>query len=652
MQLPKLNEIATSRDMTDSFGGYNHNIKIAANEFYDMKNLSSDNHPLLSPRKSRGVYSSPFSCQGLIAKDALCYVDGEYFVVDGYKAWLGLSTNPDDCPKQLVSMGAYVIVLPDKKYINIANLEDKGDIEVHFTTTSKVSFELCKADGSNYSDINASTSSPHNPSNVTLWLDKSTTPHSLKQYSEATGTWTTIATTYIKIVSTGIGEKFKEGDGVTISGVENEKLQDLNGKMIIQSCGKDYIVVVGVLDEETEQTAPITVKRTMPHMDFVVESENRLWGCRYGVAENGEIVNEVYASSLGDFKNWNCFEGLSTDSYAATVGTDGPFTGAITYAGNPLFFKENSLHRVYGNYPSNYQISTTACRGVQKGSDKSLAIVNNVLYYKSAGAVCAYDGSLPVEISTQFGEIQYKDAIACAHNNKYYISMRTENQEEANWNNPIVAGNMMFIRQAYGAEQNGETLTIDPWYLPVQDSETLHISQAYSVSRTGDKLAIDRGTVTWKETWNFFVYDTAKKLWHKEDDLAANDFCSFGNEVYYIDKYDGQIKTLFGTGQTDVEDVSWMAETGILCTDTPDKKYISRIDVRMMLDVGSVVRFFADYDSSGEWTPLFTRMGNNLRSFTIPLRMRRCDHLRLRIEGSGDAKIFSISKTIEGGSNT
>ena len=74
-------------------------------------------------------------------------------------------------------------------------------------------------------------------------------------------------------------------------------------------------------------------------MDFVIESGNRLWGCRYGKALNGETVNEIYASKLGDFRNWYCFAGISTDSYTASVGTDGAFTGAVTYMGRPIFFK-------------------------------------------------------------------------------------------------------------------------------------------------------------------------------------------------------------------------------------------------------------------------------------------------------------------------
>ena len=164
----------------------------------------------------------------------------------------------------------------------------------------------------------------------------------------------------------------------------------------------------------------------MPLLDFVIESGNRLWGCRYGENANGDVVNEIYASKLGDFKNWNCFMGISTDSYVASCGTDGQWTGAITHLGYPIFFKENYLHKVYGNYPSNYQIQTTECRGVQKGCGKSLAIVNEKLFYKSINGICVYDGSLPSEISQAFGDIRYSEAVGGSHNNKYYVSMKSE----------------------------------------------------------------------------------------------------------------------------------------------------------------------------------------------------------------------------------
>ena len=56
MKYPKLKEIPTSRELVDVFKGYNHNLRIGDGEFYDMTNLSSDNYPVLSPRKQRGIY--------------------------------------------------------------------------------------------------------------------------------------------------------------------------------------------------------------------------------------------------------------------------------------------------------------------------------------------------------------------------------------------------------------------------------------------------------------------------------------------------------------------------------------------------------------------------------------------------------------------
>lgn len=603
--LPELNELKTSREVIDAFRGYNHNLRISSNEFYDMKNMTSSQYPILSPRGRRGIYAKPENPQGMIAKDTLCYVDGSAMVVNGYRVEMGLSTDEEMCPKKLVSMGAYIIVLPDKKWINTSPYNDSnyvpkdgeepfGKIEAEFDTVAPVKFTLCSITGADYG-ANIPSEEPEKPVANALWIDTTSTPHTLKQWSATSGMWVSIATTYIKIESAGIGAAFEKYDGVTISGLKDTILYDqvdgkpisdtsdlsqIDGSFIIWEKGDNYIVIIGMLDVTRTITNSIKIKREMPTMDFIVESENRLWGCHYGVAKNGDVVNEIYASKLGDFKNWNCFMGISTDSYVVSVGSDGAFTGAITHLGYPIFFKETCMHKVYGNFPANYQVQTTACRGVQRGSEGSLAIVNEVLYYKSTMAVCAYDGSLPVEISSALGEEFYSDAIACSHGNKYYINMK------------------------------------------------------------------DRSGV-----WYLFVYDSAKGMWHKEDNVHVRSFCSCRDELYFIDSEDKAIKTVHGSGSPGEKQLKWMAETGVIGTASPDKKYISRLNVRMSLELGARVRFFCQYDSCGEWEHLFTMTGNRLGSFTVPIRPKRCDHFRLRIEGEGDAKIYSICKTIEEGSD-
>lgn len=595
MNFPTLYARQRSQETLETFAGYNHNVRINESEFYDMKNLTSDMAPVLSPRKARGLYAEGTNVQGMIAKDSLCYVDGSEFVINEYRIDIGLSTDAADCPKQLISMGAYVIIMPDKKYINTADLTDFGNIEAEVVTKTPVTFTLCTADGTDYAPEYIQTDEPTNPVNLTTWVDTSSVPHTLKQWSESSGLWVSVATTYIRITATGIGSPFEQYDGINVSGLKDTVLYDadsgeeladtsqlsaLNGAAIVWDKGDDYIVVAGIIDITRTISNQITVSRKMPAMDFIVENENRLWGCRYGLSNDGEFVNELYSCKLGDFRNWNCFMGISTDSYVVSLGTDGQFTGAISLAGHPLFWKENFLHDVYGQIPANFQVQTTACRGVQKGCDRSLAIVNEILYYKARHAVCAYDGSLPTEVSAALGEERYRNAVAAAHGNKYYISMD----------------------KADGTE---------------------HV---------------------------LMVLDTAKGLWHKEDDLRAYLFCSCRDELYCATP-DGRIITMLGSGDPYEGAVRWMAETGIIGANLPNSKYLAKLNIRMVLELGSHATILAQYDSVGDWESLGFITGTDLRSFTIPVRPRRCDHLCLRIEAEGKGMIFSITKTIAHGSD-
>lgn len=614
MKYPMLYEMETSRQMIDVFRGYNHNLRVSDGEFYDMKNLTSTHYPVLSPRGRRGTYLTGTNPQGMIAKDNLCYVDGSDFIINEHRVPVGLSTEAEDCPKKLVSMGAYVVIFPDEKWVNTANYKGEkgvsyGSVNASFTNEDYIKFVMSGADGKEYDfgdNIGDTQPEGDDIKNGDYWLDTSSTPHSVKVYSSSNKMWTSVATTYVKIYSPGICNDFNQYDGITISGfkdgdfkkilvdyntgdsIDDGQLYDLQGSAVIwdkgSDSGGDYILIVGLLDVVRTIRNKITIERKMPAMDFVIESGNRLWGCRYGPANNKEVVNEIYCSKLGDFKNWNCFMQVSTDSGVWQCGTDGQFTGAITHLGNPIFFKENCMHKVYGSYLGNYQVQTTECRGVQKGSSDSLAIVNEVLYYKSRNGICAYDGSLPAEISYALGEVAYDSAVACSHGNKYYISMR---------------------------DTAGE--------------------------------------------YHLFVYDTAKDMWHKEDDLAVKAFCSCRNELYYYERSDGgsvPIKTLLGSGEQDTAPVSWMAETGAIGVDSPDKKYISKLNIRLSLDVGTRVYIYIQYDSMGDWERAATITGTTLRSFTLPVRPKRCDHMRIRIVGDGDAKIYSITKTIEQGSDS
>jgi len=588
MKLNKMNESSFKRFPIDTFGGYNHNLKISTGEFYDMTNLSSDRYPMLSPRRKRGRYLTSNNVHGMISKEYLCYVDGQDFVIGTTHYAMELSSNE----KQLVNMGAYVIILPDKKYINTQTPTDRGSIEMTHTTTGTVSFAMCNVSGENYQNMTVSASAPSNPSNGALWVDTSSEIHQLKQWSSTSSMWVSIATTYVKISAPNLASDIKDGDGIKITGLQVAQLASLEGQTsIIQKAyhtdagTDDYIIVIGILDQVATQTSAVTFKREMPTMDYVVESENRLWGCYYG-SRDGTMVNEIYACKLGDFKNWNVFAGISTDSYAASCGSDGKFTGAITYGGYPIFFKENYMHKVYGNYPSNYQVQSKQVRGVQLGSYKSLAIVNEVLYYKGIHGICAYDGSLPVEVSKALGDEKYTMATGGGHANKYYVSMVDDH-----------ANNHLFVydttRQMFHRE--------DATYVKAFCS---HGNEMYLMVSDGIKTVCGSGTV-----------ESGTMQWSAETG-------DYGMQT--LDRYNRQ---------------------------TPDRTYVERTNIRLELGYGSKVHVYIKYDSRGEWEKLGTITGTYLRNINIPLRPKRCDHFRLKLVGEGDATIYSIVHDIDKGSD-
>ena len=587
--LPELTEGNQSRAVVDVFGGYNHNLKISEGEWFDEKNLSCAHYPMFSQRKRRGVYAEAAEpVAGIIAKDALAWIDGEKLYYNGYQVdGVRVSTRKEDYPKQMVSMGAYLCIFPDGVYVNTKDLSDYGSMGAEYKSGKKaVTFTPCRITGEAYDDsIIASTSAPDDPANGDYWLDTSGDTHVLKQFSSSTDMWVQVPTVYTKIQCDGIGSLFNVDDGVHISGVQysgeddavREQLAMLNTNAVIQGCADDYIIIIGLIDREHVQTASITVERKVPRMSYVCESNNRLWGCYYGITD-GKSVNEIYACKQGDFRNWNCFAGISTDSYSVSVGSDGEFTGCIAYAGSPVFFKENYIHKLHGSAPNSFGLNTTACRGVQRGSSKSLAIVNEILYYKSRSDICAYDGAQPTGVSVQLGDVLYYDACAGAHGGKYYVSM------------------------------------------------------------------CDGSGVR-----SMFVYDTLRGIWHKEDDVQASGFAAWGDEIFFTDG--NRIVAENGTvGELEAK-VHWEATSGLIGYELMDHQYVSRFNFRMMLGDGARCMLAIEYDSSGVWMEQGAIYGRGTDSFVVPVIPRRCDHFRIRLSGEGDVKIYSIAKIIEQGSD-
>lgn len=591
MLYPIVKETKTYNLMTTEFGGYNHSLKPREGEFFDTENITTDYYPIASGRKKRGIVRRLNSPSGMTAKDSLIYADGADLYYNGKKVdGLVLSTEKEKCPKKFVSMGAYLCIFPDNLYLNTADMTDFGSMEMSWEAeeSTSVKYSICKGDGAEYGKTTVADEAPKDAENGELWIDSSTDTHILKQYSKNMNMWVEIATVYVKIEAKGIGQRIEKGDGIRISGCkysgENEyikkQIEALNSTFTVKERGDNHIVVTGLLDETYTQNGGVNVTRKVPKMDYVTECQNRLWGCYYGL-EDGKTVNEIFCCKLGDFKNWEVYSGISTDSFKASCGTDGVWTGAVTYLGYPLFFKENYVHKVYISSGGAHQIVSMAIDGVQKGSDTSFAIVNDYLFYKSKTGINRFDGTQAVNISSDLGNEQYCDAVGGRLGEKYYVSMKDIN-----------------------------------------------------------------------EKWHLFVYDVKRGLWIREDNTMALYFADIDNELYYIDGDSNELKTINGTEGKEEDKFPWKIVFGDIGYEYFQKKYLSRFNIRMSLEEDGWAEIYTEYDSNGIWEKRGTINGTGIsRTFTLPIIPRRCDHIRIKIEGSGEFKLYSISKILEIGSD-
>lgn len=350
---------------TTEFGGYNHNRYAGDGEIWDMENMSSDYYPLLAPRKARWCITTLTKPNGLYARDGLYWVDGTGFYAGGMK-----KGTVSDSKKQFASLGAYIVILPDKAWYNTSTGQF-GNIEASWTGAGKIQDGTYAGESAEANTI----------------------------YAEG-AEWDSL---------------FNIGDAVTISGAE--KHFENNKTIIIREIDGDYLRFYEnsfVIDEGGDQEASLTISRTMPELDFICENENRLWGCK---------GDTIYASKLGDIFNWNVFDGVATDSYAVAVGSAGDFTACCGYLGYPCFFKEEHIYKVYGSKPSDFQVMGSASLGVEAGSGQSCAIAGETLFYLSRAGIVAYSGGIPQNISSPFGTERYRNAVAGGDGTKYYISM-------------------------------------------------------------------------------------------------------------------------------------------------------------------------------------------------------------------------------------
>lgn len=577
-EAPYLQQRGRNRSITTDFRGLNLSQGIGDGEWAWMQNMDIREYPAVARRQKRVHVATLNKPNGLCATDRLCFVDGVKFYYNGF--YYG---DVEDSEKTLVPMGAKIAIFPDKKLFDTTTLSFT-DMEQKNVSSGTVRVTLAKGDGTPYGEYTEGDTAPENPENGQLWLDTSGDAPVMKAWSEAQGLWVAEATTYVLVSATGLGQGLKALDGVTVSGLEEA---GLNGDWILTDAGPDYILFTGILQKTLTQTGEVRVERTCPEMDFVVEKDNRLWGC-------SSADHEIYCCKLGDPTNWRAYQGVATDSYAVTVGTPGPFTGAAVSGSAVIFFKENCLHRVYGTQPSNFTVYVDNLRGVQQGCHKSAVRVNEYLYYKSVFDVCVYADSEVAGISAALGTESYKNAVAGVCGNRLYLSM--EDQEGA-------------------------------WQLLVYDTAAGVWTREDGTHALGFASCL---TETFMLRADGELYALLPGEYNKDFFMVGSDY------------------TVYAQEETD-EEVSWELRTGEILRELPDHKYIGKIQLYLELDPGARAEVALRRDG-GAWEKVQELSGGDQRRCTLPIYPRRCDRMEIRLTGVGHARLVNWSKYVGYGS--
>lgn len=421
MKLPLINKESVRRKSVSRFGGLDRRGSAAEDSFSELYNMDLSVYPALSTRAKRTeVNFSETDIFGMtsldvkVGSDIVCdafildtqnnlkayYDDG-----DGFSGHIAMHTASflTQGKKQMVASGTRLYFFPDKKVVNLVTLTDKQELGykrvVPLGVNDNFFYELVIEKSDLDGTINTSGAFAAVSCNI------------YKLKNGAKGDY------YDKL---GYTTAISEGDTIEISGLSKDTL---NGYYNIKHIPANRrSIVISCPENLTQSTGSFVIDRSVPDMDYVVAAKNRLWGCRYGMV-GGAAVNEIYACALGDAKNWHKFEGTSTDSWTLSVNTPGAFTGAACLNGYPVFFKENAVIKIYGDYPAEFMAVETQQLGVEKGSGGSIAAVGDCLYYKSADGIVRYDGSVPEIVDACLGDGNFSKAIAGSLGKRYYVSM-------------------------------------------------------------------------------------------------------------------------------------------------------------------------------------------------------------------------------------
>lgn len=577
----------------------------------DMKNMTSDYWPELAVRPRRYTAGGAVSPGGLFSHGGvLGYADGANLYYGGEQ--VGENGLLTEGVKTFVNFGDYVVIFPDKKYFDTVTKET-GSLEASavFSGAQGDEITFCSQSGERSDRANA-------------------------------------------LVAGALGEsltdgRFRVGDAVTISGCakhpknnQTAVIREIQGNVLLflddtWELDTEYTYTVGADGLAAGEWSPnVTVRELYRY--FTLEEE----------LTEGDVISI-------DEENLNVV-------VRKTDGTERTLNLAAGLFGTVLEFTETEL--AYGE-PGEVTVSRTVPEMdfLFEHGGRLMGCRDDTIYISAAGDMFnwnVFDGTAADSYAAETGS---PGRFTGAASYLGYARFFKENYIYTLYGD-YPAEYSLQRYEAHGVMEGSEKS------LAVANGRLFYLSRfgpmlytGSTPSRIADAFGNDRykngvgGSDGMKYYLSvesedgaenhLFVYDTEKGLWMREDDLRVLWFAR-ATDLYYMDW--GGLMGILGRAMVPPEDaegedaVEWFVEFGDIAEESPDKKLVDKLQMRLDMedDANVVVKML--FESTGAWTTVGSIAPGKKRSVVLPIIPRRLDHFRLRIEGKGMVRIHSITR--------
>lgn len=436
------NEIKYENKNIKAFNGINVREDYASGDICEEINMSSQMYPSLctrAPRKIReitdGTITGISSCEGLVY--TLSDSSGRVFLNYKNKSYefTSLTSSAPDVRRDFASLSDSILIIPDNvifipstgkfrpvcisqygdintakaKYISENNGEAPVNSEFTYIGEVKHNALRCRiktvANKYNFYYF-AFDSNLKSGDVVTLKLEVATDDvDDQAEYYQ-----------YRKKMSAGTEVKIK---GITT--LYNETNSGIKEECV-ELIFDDYSLDTGGYSDVVFKS--ITLERKMPTLKKICSFANRIWGI---------TDRELRCSRLGDASEWNDF---TSDSYgtmpyacfSSPSPTEGTFTSIVSFGNYVYAFKENVIHKVYGDNPDEFVLRTVETNGVPPEKGDTVMKCDSAVYYFSYNGIYKFDGNTSRRISYCLGsDIDFE----CAGGNEdayYAVGMQNNSR--------------------------------------------------------------------------------------------------------------------------------------------------------------------------------------------------------------------------------